>query len=193
MLSSLSTKDLLGGSQALIRKQWPAFILAFVLPLLAVYWWWGGFNAATVMETESGPHFYAYLEHSGDLGKLPKTQDKVYRLLKQAGIEPGDTITVLLTDPRTTAKGEQRAKTGYRVSVDAKLPSGLMSEIIPRRRVVMAKVHAVVMLAPSKAYQALADYLEPKGQDITLPAVEIYRPAGSPAGVGELSVEIAAP
>lgn len=177
----------------MIRKQWPAFVLAFALPLLAVYWWWGGFNAATVSETESGPHHYAYLEHSGDLGKLPKTQTQVLVLLDQAGIAPGDTITVLLTDPRKTARGEQRARTGYRVPADAKLPDELHSETIPRRKVVAATVRAAVMLAPSKAYQALADHLEPTGRDITLPAVEIYRPSGTPARVGELTVEIAAP
>lgn len=177
----------------MIRKQWPAFILAFVLPLLAVYWWWGGFNSATVTETESGPHYFAYLEHSGDLGKLSKTQGKVYAILKEAGIEPGDTITVLLTDPRTTAKSEQLAKTGYRIPMDVKIPNGLLSEIVPRRKVVMARVNAAVMLAPSKAYQAMADYLKPLGRDITMPAVEIYRPAGKPTHVGELTVEIAAP
>lgn len=177
----------------MIRKQWPAFVLAFVLPLLAVYWWWGGFNAATVAETESGPHFYAYLEHHGDLGKLSKTQARVFVLLEQAGIAPGDTITVLLTDPRKTAKSAQRARTGYRIPLDAKLPKELMSELIPRRKVVAAKVRAVVVLAPSKAYQALADYLRPLGRDISLPAVEIYRPSGTPARVGELTVELAAP
>ncbi|MEW6133916.1 MAG: GyrI-like domain-containing protein [Pseudomonadota bacterium] len=177
----------------LIRKQWPAFVLAFVLPLLAVYWWWGGFNRVAVAETESGPHFYAYLEHEGDLGKLPETQARVFALLKQAGITPGDTITVLLTDPRKSARGGQRAKTGYRVALDAKLPAELQSEIIPRRRVYAATVQAAVALAPSKAYQALADYLQPMGRDITLPAVEIYRPSGSAAKVGVLTVEIAAP
>lgn len=175
------------------KKQWPAFVLAFVLPLLAIYWWWGGFNSATVVETESGPHVYAYLDHQGDLGKLPKTQAKVFKLLEQAGIEAGDTITVLLTDPRKTPKSEQRARTGYRIKIDAKLPPDLVLETIPRRRVIAASVHAAVALAPSKAYQALADYLEPTGRDITLPAVEIYRPSGTPARIGELTVEIAAP
>lgn len=175
------------------KKQWPAFILAFVLPLLAVYWWWGGFSSATVIETESGPYLYAYLDHEGDLGKLPKTQARVFELLKQAGLEAGDTITVLLTDPRRTPKSQQRAKTGYRISFDAKLPTELKREAIPRRRVVAASVRAAVALAPSKAYQALADYLEPMGRDISLPAVEIYRPSGTPTRVGELTVEIAAP
>ncbi len=177
----------------MIRKQWPAFILAFVLPLLAVYWWWGGFNQAVVTEAESGPHFYAYLEHEGDLGKLPKTQARVFALLERAGIAPGDTITVLLTDPRKTPRDEQRAKTGYRIPAEARLPGELMSETIPRRKVLAARVRAAVALAPSKAYQALADHLAPSGRDIILPAVEIYRPSGTPARVGELTVEIAAP
>jgi hypothetical protein len=59
--------------------------------------------------------------------------------------------------------------------------------------VLAAAVQAAVALAPSKAYQALADNLAPYGRDITLPAVEIYRPSGTPARVGELTVEISVP
>lgn len=175
----------------MFRKQWLAFLLAFVVPLVGVYWWWGGFNSARVSEGESGPYLYAYLEHAGDIAKLPKTQEKVFALLKQAGIEPAQTITILMTDPRTTAKADQRARTGYRIPLDAKLPAELMSDILPRRRVVSATVRAAAMLAPSKAYQALYDHLSKQGLDITLPAVEIYRPSGTPTRVGELTVEIA--
>jgi len=177
----------------LFKKQWPAFLLAFVLPLMGVYWWWGGFNSAKVTAGESGPYFYAYLEHIGDIAKLPKTQEKVFRLLKQANIEPGDTITVLLTDPRTTPKPEQMARTGYRIPLDAKLPSELRSDILARRRVLSATVQAAAMLAPSKAYQALYDHLRENELDISLPAVEIYRPSGTPTHVGVLTVEIAQP
>ena len=177
----------------MFKKQWPAFLLAFVLPLLGVYWWWGGFNSATVSEGESGPYFYAYLEHSGDIAKLAKTQERVFRLLKQRGIEPGETITVLLTDPRKIAKPDQQARTGYRVSLDAKLPAELLSDVLPRRRVLSARVHAATMLAPGKAYQALYDHLKKRGLDITMPAVEIYRPSGTPVRVGELIVEIERP
>lgn len=177
----------------MIKKQWPAFLLAFVFPLLGIYWWWGGFNSAVVTESESGPYYYAYLEHDGDIAKLPKTQTKVFRLLKQAGIIPGETITVLLTDPRKTAKPDQQARTGYRVPVDAKLPPELLSDVLPRRRVLSARVHAATMLAPGKAYQALHDHLKQRGLDITLPAVEIYRPSGTPMRIGELIVEIEQP
>ncbi|NWG40202.1 MAG: GyrI-like domain-containing protein [Hydrogenophilaceae bacterium] len=177
----------------LFKKQWPAFLLAFVFPLLGVYGWWGGFNSATVTVGESGPYFYAYMEHHGDIAKLPKTQEKVFKLLKKAGIEPGDTFTVLLTDPRTTPKAKQLARTGYRIPLDAKLPGELMSDVLTRRRVLSARVHAATMLAPGKAYQALYDHLHEQALDITLPAVEIYRPSGTPTRVGELTVEIAHP
>ena len=175
-----------------VRTQWKPFLLAFVLPIVGVYWWWGGFNAAEISESESGPHVFAYLEHQGDLGKLPKTQGKVFALLNEAGITPGDTVTLLLSDPRKAVKPEQRAKTGYRVPADAKLPEGLQLEIIPRRKVLAARVHAGVMLAPGKAYQALSDHLQAQGRELTMPALEIYRPSGTPSQVGELVVEVAA-
>jgi DNA gyrase inhibitor GyrI len=175
-----------------LKKQWLPFLLAFVFPLVGVYWWWGGFNSAVIGKGESGPYFYAYLEHVGDLGKLPKTQGKVHALLKQAGVEPGETITLLLSDPRTTRKSDQRARTGYRVSVDVKLPAELSSEIIPRRKVLFASVHAGTMLAPGKAYQALHEHLQSQGRTLQMPALEIYRPSGTPAKVGELIVEVAA-
>jgi hypothetical protein len=176
-----------------LKKQWPAFLLAFVLPLLGVYAWWGGFSSARVEEAQSGPYFYAYLDHAGDLAKLPKTQERVFALLKHAGIEPGDTLTVLYTDPRITPRAGQRARTGYLVRIDASLPAELKSDIVARRHVLSARVRAAALLAPGKAYQALHDHLEDQGLDITLPAVEIYRPSGSPTRVGELTVEIPSP
>ncbi len=177
-------------NQARLKKQWLPFLLAFVLPLTGVYWWWGGFNSAEISEGESGPYFFAYLMHEGDFGKLPKTQGKAFALLKQAGIEPGETMTLLLNDPRTTLKPDQRAKTGYRVPLDAKLPAQLSGEIIPRRKVLSAKVHAGVMLASGKAYQALHEHLQSQGLTLPMPALEIYRPSGTPSKVGELIVEV---
>lgn len=177
--------------QDFFKTQWKPFLLAFVLPIVGVYWWWGGFNSASISEGESGPHVFAYLVHQGDLGKLPKTQGKVFALLKQAGIEPGDTVTLLQTDPRKTLTPELRALTGYRVAQDAKLPEGLQLETVPRRKVLAARVRAGAMLAPGKAYQALHDHLQTQGRELTMPALEIYRPSGKPSSVGELVVEVA--
>ena len=48
-------------------------MLAFILPLLMVYAWWGGFNSVRIEQGERGPYTYAYLEHNGKLSKLPDT------------------------------------------------------------------------------------------------------------------------
>ena len=56
----------------MFKKQWPAFVLAFVLPLLAVFWWWGGFNPVNVTETEAGPYRYAYLDYDGPISNVRK-------------------------------------------------------------------------------------------------------------------------
>jgi effector-binding domain-containing protein len=172
------------------RKQWPAFLLAFVVPIVAVFWWWGGFDKVNITEGEAGPYRYAYLDHEGDIGNARKTQKKVFDSLKQGGIEPGDNVIVLLTDPRTTPKSEQRARVGYTLGLEDKVPQELKEDIIPRRRVLMARVNSGILIAPSKAYQALYDYLKPSGLDIRMPTVEIYRATDDVTKVGELTVEM---
>jgi len=173
-----------------LKQQWPVILLAFVVPIFLVFWWWGGFSPVEITEGEAGPYRIAYLVHEGDVADVRKTQKTVFDALEQAGIEPGDNVVVLQTDPRTTPKAGQRAKVGYTLGLEDKVPPGLNEEIIPRRRVLMAKVHAGILIAPSKAYQALYDYLKPSGQDIRMPAVEIYRAGDSVSKMGELTVEM---
>jgi DNA gyrase inhibitor GyrI len=172
------------------KKQWPAFLLAFVLPLAAVFWWWGGFSTVEISAGEAGPYHFVYLDHQGDIADARKTQKKVHDALKQAGLEPGDNMLILLTDPRVTPKTQQRAKAGYTLGLEARLPPDLKEESIPRRRVLMARVKAGILIGPSRAYQALYDHLKPAGQDIRMPTVEIYRASDSVARVGELTVEM---
>lgn len=174
----------------MFKKQWPAFLLAFVVPLVAVFWWWGGFSTVEISEGEAGPYRFVYLDHQGDIADARKTQRKVYEALKQVGLEPGDNMVMLLTDPRTTPKTQQRVRAGYTVGLAGTVPQPLKEEIIARRRVLMARVKAGILIAPSKAYQALYDYLKPSGQDIRMPTVEIYRAGDSVAQVGELTVEM---
>jgi hypothetical protein len=47
-----------------------------------------------------------------------------------------------------------------------------------------------VLLAPSKAYQALADTLEPRGQAIAMPTVERYLPSGKPGRIRSIIREM---
>jgi len=172
-----------------LKKQWPAFVLAFVLPLLAVYWWWGGFNAVSVTEAEAGPYRYAYLDYEGPISNMRKSQRKALDEFNAARVEAGDTISVILTDPRAT-HGKVRAQVGYILPPAAAIPEGLKEGRIERRPVYAAQVQAVVLLAPSKAYQALSDTLAQRGKAIIMPTVELYRPAGQASQMGRFTLEM---
>jgi hypothetical protein len=171
------------------KKQWPAFVLAFVLPLLAVFWWWGGFNAVGVIETEAGPYRYAYLDYEGPISNMRKTQRAALDRFTAAKVAAGDTISVILTDPRA-ADGKVRAQLGYTLAGTAAIPQGLKEGRIERRPVYAAQVQAAVLLAPSKAYQALSDALEPQGKILVMPTVELYRPAGQASRIGTFTLEM---
>lgn len=167
------------------KKQWPAFVLAFVLPLLGVFWWWGGFAGVSVTETETGPYRYAYLDYDGQLNNMRKSQRRALDEFNHAGIRAGDTITVLFTDPRAS-NGHVQAHVGYVLDESAPLPPNLKEGRIERRPVILASVRAVVLLGPSKAYQALADGQRP----IVMPTVERYRPGGGAGRVGTFYLEM---
>ncbi|MHB0974635.1 MAG: hypothetical protein ACYC0P_10360 [Thiobacillus sp.] len=173
----------------MFKKQWPAFLLAFVLPILAVFWWWGGFNAVSVTETEAGPYRFAYLDYEGPISDMRKSQRTALDRFTEARVSAGDTISVILTDPRA-ANGKVRAQLGYVLADDAAVPAGLKEGRIERRPVYAARVQAAVLLAPSKAYQALADTLRPLGKSIVMPTVELYRPAGEADRIGVFTLEM---
>lgn len=173
----------------MFKKQWPAFVLAFVLPLFAVFAWWGGFAAVEVSETEGGPYRFAYLDYEGDLNNMRKTQRAALQKFEAAGVAAGDTVSVILTDPRAT-RGKVKAQLGYLLDANAPLPEGLQEGRIPRRPVYRAQVQAAVLLAPSKAYQALSDHLAARGQTLTMPTLELYRPSGTPGRMGLFTLEM---
>lgn len=171
-------------------KKFLPFLLAFVLPLLGIYAWWGGFAPVHIGEATRGPYTYAYLEHTGDYAKLTEPQAHVLHDLKQAGIAPGHTITVLYSNPDIVPRAQRRARAGYLVPAGARPPAPLQVDLIPARQVLTASVQAGIMLAPSRAYQALDDYLQARGRGIAMPTVEIYEAADSVWRMGVLTVEM---
>jgi hypothetical protein len=72
-----------------MKKHWIPFLLAFVLPLVLIFWWWGGFNQARFELAQRGPYHYAYMPQKGDYYKLPEKQQEVLNLLKQQGVPAG--------------------------------------------------------------------------------------------------------
>lgn len=173
----------------MFKKQWPAFLLAFILPLLAVFWWWGGFSSVSIVETDAGPYRYAYVEYEGPISNMRKTLRGALEKFSVAQIEPGDTISVILSDPRAN-NGKVRAQLGYTLADRADLPAGLKEGHIERRPVYAAHVQAAVLLAPSKAYQALSETLGAEGKILMMPTVELYRPAGQANRIGTFTLEM---
>lgn len=174
----------------MFKKHWLSILVAFVIPLVAVFWWWGGFSAVSVTETQRGPYRFAYLDHQGDFSKLPETQGKVRVILEQQQISKGAAITILLDDPRKTARKNLRAQTGYLIDTSVQVAEPLKVGTLPARPVLVAGVRAAALLAPSKAYQALHDYLEARQAEIRMPTVEIYDSPAEVYKVGVLSVEM---
>ena len=166
------------------------FLLAFVLPLLLVYTWWGGFNPVLIEETAAGPYSYAYLESSGDYSKLPDKAVEAREVLVAAGIDVGKPITVLYSNPDLVDVGKRLARTGYLVQPGSKVPLPLAVDSIPSRSVLVARVRAGSMLAPGRAYAALDKYLQARGEGIRMPTVEIYEIADSVMSMGQLTVEV---
>lgn len=173
----------------MFRRQWPAFVLAFVLPLVGVFWWWGGFASVSVTRTEAGPYRYAYMEYEGPISNMRKTQRSAFQKFTAAKVPAGDTINVILTDPRA-ANGKVRAHLGYLLSESAPVPAGTREGRIERRPVYAARVQAAVLLAPSKAYQALSEHLGAEGRSLVMPTVELYKPAGQANRIGTFTLEM---
>ncbi len=171
-------------------KKFLPFLLAFVLPLLAVYAWWGGFNPVTIEEAVSGPYTYAYLEHTGDYSKLPDLSSQVRQELSDARVLFGNPITVLYSNPDVVDVGERKARTGFLVPEGTKVPGDLLVDTLPRRAVLATTLQAGSLLAPGRAYAALDRYLQARGQGIRMPTVELYEPSGSVLRMGRLTVEM---
>lgn len=174
-------------------KRFLPFLLAFVLPLVVVYAWWGGFNPVNIEQAVRGPYTYAYVEHTGDYAKLADQLPRVREALERAGIRAGSVISVLYSHPESVARSERRARVGYLVAAGTAAPPSLQIDTLPARRVLTARVRAAMLLAPSRAYQALDGYLRKAGKSIAMPAVEIYEASGSVLRPGLLTVEVESP
>ncbi len=174
-------------------KKYLPFLLAFVLPLIGSYAWWGGFNEVRIESASGGPYTYVYMEQTGDYSKLPDLAGEVHAALKAQRIEPGLPINVLFSNPDVVNVGERRARTGYLIPEGVQVREPLATDRIPVRPVLRAQVQASPLLAPSRAYLALDRYQQARGQGIRMPTVEIYRPTGSVWRMGELTVEMETP
>lgn len=171
-------------------KPFIPFLLAFVLPLVGIFAWWGGFRAVSIEPGVGGPYTYAYLEQKGDYAKLPDLAETVAKELAAQHIQAGLPITVLYSNPDLVDVDKRVGRTGFLLPVGAQVRPPLMQDTIPVRPVLTARIQAGHLLAPSKVYAALDDYQQARGRGIAMPTVEIYEPSGTPLKMGVLTVEM---
>lgn len=155
------------------NKHWPYFLLAFALPLLLVFWWWGAFTSPAVENLPRPALRYAYLISEGDYSKVEDRQYEVRDLLKQQGIAAGQAITLIEHDPRITPGAQRQAQAGIMIASDAPaLKAPLQNGQLPERRALVVKARAHPFLAYGKAYGALLDYLKAQNIVLRLPVAE---------------------
>ncbi len=157
-----------------MKKQLPYFLIAFLVPVLAVLWWWGLFSSAKVEIAERGGYRYAYLDAQGVYSKLGKKRNEVFYELKQQNIEAGAEITLMLTDPRTTPHAELKAQTGFIIDAGATPKAPLKVASVPMREVAVSEIRAHPLFAYGKAYSGLLDYSKQHQTTLHLPTLEIF-------------------
>jgi len=157
-----------------LKKEWPYFALAFLVPVLGMLWWWGAFATATVEEAVRGPYRFVCLDAKGSYTKLAGKQQEVRLELKRQKLTPGKEATLVLSDPRSTPRDQLAAKTGYLIDADVNLPAPLELGSLPARHVVVASVKAHPLFAYGKAYAALLGYAKSRNMPLNLPTFEIY-------------------
>jgi hypothetical protein len=155
------------------NKQWPYFVVIFLLPLLLVFWWWGAFNTATVEKLSRPAVRYAYLISEGEYSKAEDKQNEVLRLLKQQGIAAGQPITLIEDDPRATPAPKRHAQAGILIAQDAPaLKAPLLDGNLPERQVLVVSARGHPFLVYGKAYGALMDVLKAQNMRLRLPIAE---------------------
>lgn len=157
-----------------MKKQLPYFLIAFVLPVTAMLWWWGLFSSTTVEVAQRGGYRYVYLEAQGVYSKLADKQKEVRFQLERQGIKPGAEFTLMLSDPRDTPSDQLKARTGYLIGAQDQPKEPLLVGEIPLRQVAVAQIKAHPLLAYGKTYAALLDYAKQHDTTLHLPTVEIF-------------------
>ena len=157
-----------------MKKQLPYFLIVFLVPVIAVLWWWGLFSSAKVEIAERGGYRYAYLDAQGVYSKLGKKRGEVLFSLDQQHIEAGPEITLMLSDPRTTPHDQLKAQTGFIIAADAMPQAPLKVATVPIRKVAVAEIRAHPLFAYGKAYSALLEYAKAHDTTLHLPTLEIF-------------------
>ncbi len=157
-------------------------IVILIVLALINRWYLGGFTKLEVKEQNMGPYTMAYVNFTGDYGKVWPSITKVYDILSGAGIVSSTGAGVYYDDPATVTWADLRSDIG--AIIDANATKKLADSKDVKITTIPVKTRIVVefplkntisyMIGPMKVYPVIAKYMKEKWYDHKTPMMELY-------------------
>ncbi len=154
-----------------------------ILALVAMLAYMGVFSTVKVVEKEVGPYTLVVERYAGEYKDTGKIFEKVYKAVKNEGIQTTRGIGIFYDDPKSVAKDKLRSDCGVilegkdldKVPALRKKKFNIMT--IRKKKSMVAEFPLVntfsYMIGPAKGYPALMKHMQEKGYKMSAP-YEIY-------------------
>jgi DNA gyrase inhibitor GyrI len=152
-------------------------IISFVLfmGLIGAAWYMGAFSSVSLTTAEKGPYYFVYLENQGPYYQISNKIIDVEKYLTDNKIKYLHSAGIYFDDPAQVTENELKSYGGFLVSDSVAVQEPYNFIKIERRKVVIAAIEALPMIAPFKVYPAFNEWLENnKKVEIMAPPLELY-------------------
>lgn len=151
--------------------------LVFFMGIIGAAWYMGAFSSVNITMGEKGPYYFVYLEHTGPYYQVANKITEVEKYLKENNIQYQHSAAIYFDDPAQVPENDLKSYGGFLVidSVSVEEPFQFLE--IDRRKVVIASIEAMPMIAPFKVYPAFNEWLG-NHEDLETdgPPMEFYLP-----------------
>jgi len=154
-------------------------IISFILfmGLIGAAWYMGAFSSVSISTGEKGPFYFVYLEHHGPYYQIQNKIVIVEKYLTDNKIEYLHSAGIYFDNPAEVAESDLKSFGGFIVSDSVFVQAPYNFTKIERRKVVVASIEALPMIAPFKIYPAFNEWLgNNKNVEIVAPPIELYLP-----------------
>ena len=131
-----------------------------------------------------GPYRLAYIEHTGEYGKIPFNDyfGRLYGWVQQRGLRPvGDSLAMYHDDPKKVPLDKCRSEIGVPFAGDARPEGGIKIKDVPGLQVATVH-HAGPGSEFRSTYDALNQWIAANGLECAGPSIEVYHRATETVG-----------
>lgn len=154
-------------------------IISFVLfmGLIGSAWHMGAFSSVIITIDEKGPYYFVFLEHEGPYYQIQNKIEKVEKYLTDNKIQYLHSAGIYFDNPAQVEEVDLKSFGGFIVRDSAKVQEPYKFTKIDRRKIVIASIEALPMIAPFKVYPAFQEWLgNNKNIKVVGPPIELYLP-----------------